>query len=99
MSGALAWYRATADGWVLDIHAQPGAKRSDIAGLHGDRLKVRVAAPAIDGRANAALERYLAQRLGVPRSAVRVLAGERSRDKRVAVSSAGVDPARLLAPA
>jgi uncharacterized protein (TIGR00251 family) len=78
------------------VHAQPGAKRSAVAGLHGERLKVRIAAPAVDGRANDALERYLAEALDVPRAAVRVVKGERSRDKVVAVSGAK-SPAKLLA--
>jgi uncharacterized protein (TIGR00251 family) len=79
------------------VHAQPGAKRSEVAGLHGDRLKVRIGAPALDGRANAALERHLADALGVPRSAVRVVKGERSRDKVVAVSAPQATPDVLLA--
>lgn len=95
MSGA-AWYRASGAGWLIDVHAQPGAKRSEISGLHGERLKVRIAAPAVDGRANEALERYLAECLGVPRSAVRVVKGDRSRDKRVAVDAADAAPGRLL---
>lgn len=92
-----AWCREVPGGWHIDVHAQPGAKRSDIAGLHGARLKVRVADRAVDGRANRALEGYLAECLGVPRSAVRVVRGERSRDKIVGVAAAGVDPLRLLA--
>jgi len=78
------------------VHVQPGAKRSEVAGLHGDRLKVRIAAPALDGRANDALERHLADALGVPRSAVRVVKGERSRDKVVAVSAPQAAPDALL---
>ena len=93
-----SWYRASDTGWVLDVHAQPGAKRSGIAGLHGERLKVRIAAPAVDGRANEALERYLAECLGVPRTVVRVVKGDRSRDKRVAVDAPDAAPDRLLAP-
>jgi uncharacterized protein (TIGR00251 family) len=68
-----------------------------VAGLHGERLKVRIAAPAVDGRANDALERYLAAALGVPRSAVRVVKGARSRDKGIAVDAPGAVPERLLA--
>jgi uncharacterized protein (TIGR00251 family) len=68
-----------------------------VAGLHGERLKVRIAAPAVDGRANDALERHLAEALGVPRSAVRVVKGARSRDKSVAVDAPGAVPQRLLA--
>jgi uncharacterized protein (TIGR00251 family) len=92
-----AWYRASGARWLIDVHAQPGAKRSEISGLHGERLKVRIAAPAVDGRANEALERYLAERLGVPRGAVRVVKGDRSRDKRVAVDAPDAAPDRLIA--
>jgi uncharacterized protein (TIGR00251 family) len=44
-----AWYRKTADGWLLTLHIQPGAKKSEVVGLHGDALKVRVASPPVDG--------------------------------------------------
>ena len=89
------WARRTADGWALAVHVQPGAKRSGVVGLHGDRLKIRIAAPALDGRANEALVALVADTLGVPKRSVCVAAGERSRDKVVAVG-ADCDPARLL---
>ena len=73
---------------------QPGAKRSEVAGLHGERLKIRIAAPALDGRANDALVAFLAGELGVARGRVAVARGERSRDKLVAVTGEA-DPARL----
>jgi uncharacterized protein (TIGR00251 family) len=66
-----------------------------VAGLHGERLKIRIAAPALDGRANEALVAFVAEALGVPKRSVRVAAGERSRDKVVAVG-ADSDPTRLL---
>jgi uncharacterized protein (TIGR00251 family) len=66
-----------------------------VAGLHGDRLKIRIAAPALDGRANEALVALVAEALGVPKRSVRVAAGERSRDKLITVG-ADCDPARLL---
>ncbi|MCX7893349.1 MAG: DUF167 domain-containing protein [Burkholderiales bacterium] len=94
MSG---WARRSAGGWVLAVHVQPGAKSNAVAGLHGDALKVRVAAPPAAGRANAALEAFLAERLGVARSSVRVARGGSSRAKQVVVSDAGADPHRLLA--
>jgi uncharacterized protein (TIGR00251 family) len=71
---------------VLAVHAQPGAKRTEIAGLHGEALKVRIAAPALDGRANAALTAFIAERLGLPKAKVRVVRGERSREKHVLVA-------------
>jgi uncharacterized protein (TIGR00251 family) len=91
---AAPWARRTADGWSLALHVQPGAKRAGIAGLHGDRLKVRIAAPALDGRANEALIAFLAERLGVPKARLAVARGERSRDKLVTVGG-DCEPARL----
>ena len=76
------------------MHVQPGARRSEVAGLHGDRLKVRIAAPALDGRANAALVAFVAAALGIPKRSVSVAAGERSREKLLAVSG-DCDPSRL----
>jgi uncharacterized protein (TIGR00251 family) len=90
------WAARTADGWVLAVHVQPGAKRTGVAGLHGGALKVRVAAPPVEGRANAALESFIAESLGVARSRVRVVKGEMSREKRVAVGDPEADPALLL---
>jgi len=84
--------------WMLSIHAQPGAKRTEVAGLHGEALKVRVQAPALEDRANEALAEFLAERLGVARRDVTLVSGARSREKRFAVRGAGVDPARLLKP-
>jgi hypothetical protein len=92
---AAPWARRTADGWSLALHVQPGAKSAGVAGLHGDRLKVRIAAPALDGRANDALIAFVAGMLGVPKARVAVARGERSRDKLVAISG-DCDPSRLL---
>jgi uncharacterized protein (TIGR00251 family) len=64
------WARRIADGWSLALHVQPGAKRAGVARLHGDRLKVRIAAPALDGRANDALIAFVAEKLGVPKTRV-----------------------------
>jgi uncharacterized protein (TIGR00251 family) len=88
------WCRRTAGGWTFAIHVQPGARRSELAGRHGDRLKIRIAAPAVDGRANEALVEFLADRLGVPKARVTVVKGERARAKLIAVSG-DCDPARL----
>jgi len=76
------------------VHVQPGARRSEVVGPHGDRLKVRIAAPALDGRANDALIAFVAGALGMPKALVAVVRGERSRDKLVAVRG-DCDPSRL----
>jgi len=90
------WYRKTAEGWLLSIHAQPGAKKSAVAGLHGDALKIRVAAPPVEGKANDALTAFVAQSLGLPKRAVSLVKGDASREKLLLVADASADPARLL---
>ena len=64
---------------------QPGASRTEFAGKHGDRIKVRVTARATDGKANAALIEFLAAHYGVPRRSVRITSGLKSRQKRVVI--------------
>jgi len=91
-----AWYRRDADGTVvLAVHAQPGAKRTEAAGLHGDALKVRVAAPALEGRANDALVEFLAAAFEVPKRNVTLASGQKSREKRFVIVGTAVDPAIL----
>ena len=70
---------------VLELHVQPGAKRSEFAGMHGERMKVRLAAPPVDGKANAELVAVLAAHYGVPRANVKIESGQASRQKRVAI--------------
>lgn len=70
---------------VLELHVQPGAKRSEFAGKHGERLKIRLAAPAHEGRANDALVEFLAGYYRVPRRNVTIVSGLRSRQKRVVI--------------
>lgn len=76
------WYRQAADGRItLTLHIQPGAKKTEIAGRHGDALKIRLAAPPVDGKANDALIRYIADQLKLPKSAVNLKSGQTSRQK------------------
>lgn len=93
----MSWCRKTSEGWLIAVHAQPGAKKSAVAGLHGEALKVRVAAPPVEGKANEALIAFLAKALGLPKRAVSIVRGESSREKLLLVADAGADPARLLA--
>jgi uncharacterized protein (TIGR00251 family) len=80
---------------VISIHAQPGAMRTEVAGLHGDALKIRIAAPALEDRANAALIEFIAKKLGVARRDVALVSGAKSRAKRFEIRAA-CDPATLL---
>jgi uncharacterized protein len=83
------WYRVAPDGRItLTLHIQPGAKRTECAGLHGDALKIRLAAPPVDGKANAALVDFIATALGLPKAAVVLKSGQTSRRKAVEITGA-----------
>src|SRR5262245_13299682 len=78
---------------TLRLHVQPGARATGWAGRHGEALKLRLAAPAVEGKANAACIRFLAEAADVPRHAVQITQGELSREKVVTIQ--GVTPARF----
>lgn len=78
----------------LTVHVVPRARATEIAGRHGDALKIRLAAPPVDGAANAELVRFLAERLGVPRTAVTIAAGHAGRRKTVKIE--GVETAAAV---
>jgi len=73
---------------VLELHVQPGASRTEFAGRHGERLKLRLAARALDGKANEALVAFLAEHYKVPKRNVRIASGLKSRRKRIIIDSA-----------
>jgi uncharacterized protein len=77
------WLRDGEKSISLSVHVQPGARRSQVIGEHGGRLKVAVNAPPLDGRANAAVIALIAKRLGVRTSMLHVATGENCRDKRI----------------
>ena len=74
----------------------PGAKRTGIQGLHGEALKIRVAAPPVDGAANDELCQFLAKAFSVPLRNVELISGASSRSKRFSVLGSAVDPSSLL---
>lgn len=85
--------RSTAAGVVLDLSVVPGAKRTEAIGLHDGALRLRLAAPPVDGRANEALLAWLARELGVPRRDVTLLRGATARRKQVLVAGLGEERA------
>ncbi|HVK55978.1 MAG TPA: DUF167 family protein [Burkholderiales bacterium] len=95
-----SWFRITPslDALTITVHAQPGAKRSEIVGLHGDSLKVRIAAPPVEGKANAALLSFIAEVFAVPTKQVRLLRGESARHKVIEIIGSKVHPATLITP-
>lgn len=87
------WIERSAEGVVIRVRAQPRAGRTAIAGLHRGALKIRLAAPPVEGRANEVLERFLAEVLGVARGRVRLVGGAKGRDKVISIEGVGVDEA------
>jgi hypothetical protein len=90
------WHRSSGNSITLILHVQPGAKQTSVAGLHGEALKIRLAAPPVEGRANEALLRFIADFFKVPLRDVELKQGGQSRHKRVEVRGSAVDPKDLL---
>ncbi len=80
------WCRAEGGHILLHLHIQPGAKKTEITGLHGESLKIRLAAPPVDGRANESLIAFLAETLALPKNRIELISGQASRSKRIHLS-------------
>ena len=77
----LRFVRDVADGCTLEVRVHPGARRNDVAGLHAGAVKISIAAPATDGRANEALIEFVAEILSLPQARVSLVSGAASRSK------------------
>lgn len=91
----MAWYRWQQDSLLLYCHLQPGASKSEFAGLHGERLKIRIKAPPVDGKANKALIRFIAEAFAVPAAGVEISSGAGSRQKTLIISQPAHLPEQL----
>lgn len=94
MSGMALNIEQRGDSVRVSVRAQPRASRNEIVGEHGGALKVRLAAPPVEGAANEELVRFLARTLSVPVSAVRIVAGGRGRNKIIEVDGLDADAVR-----
>ncbi|WP_354671174.1 DUF167 family protein [Thiohalobacter sp. IOR34] len=79
------WYRWDGEDLILSVHVQPRARQDGFAGVHGERLKIRITAPPADGKANRHLIRFLADACGVAPSRVELLSGHGSRSKQLRI--------------
>jgi uncharacterized protein (TIGR00251 family) len=79
-------FKNTSEGVSIMVHAQPGAKRTEVVGMHGGSLKIRIQAPPLDGKANDELVRFFAKILNVTRSDVKMIRGDKSREKVFVIS-------------
>ncbi len=81
------WYRWDGGDLILLLHIQPKARKDEISGPHGDRLKIRITAPPVDGKANKHLIKFLAESFDVPAARITLESGDSGRDKRVRIAS------------
>jgi hypothetical protein len=91
----MSFYRWDGEDLVLDCHLQPKAGCNEFAGLHGERLKIRLTAPPVDGKANAKLLAFVADAFAVSKSQVSLESGQQSRQKRVRIKQPRQLPAVL----
>lgn len=90
------FYNLTDNKIILQIYLQPGAKTDEIVGMHGDCLKIKIKAPAVEGKANDALMKFLAQKFGVACCDVVLVKGKRSRYKQVIINGVNDLPDWLI---
>jgi uncharacterized protein (TIGR00251 family) len=83
----MSWHNYNNNILTLNLHVQPKASKDEWTGLHGDRLKLRIKAPPVDGKANQHLLKFIAHEFAVSQSACKLLAGESSREKRIAINT------------
>jgi uncharacterized protein (TIGR00251 family) len=99
MSGSVEFTRETPEGCSLSVRLHPGAKKNAITGLHDGAVKIALNTPPVDGKANEALIGFLAERLGVPRAKIALVAGQTSRSKTLRVTGKGAaEVAAALSP-
>lgn len=79
------WLRETANGVEITLYVQPGAKKTEVAGEFDGALKLRILAPPVEGKANAAVLAFIAKQCGVSKSRVSLVAGELNRHKRILI--------------
>jgi uncharacterized protein (TIGR00251 family) len=88
------YLQETRDGVILRVKVQPRASRDEVTGVHGDALKVRIAAPPVEGAANIRLVMVLAKKLGVSRGQLELRTGSTSRLKAIAIQGISADEVR-----
>ncbi len=94
----MSWHRSDGNhSLILTLYIQPGAKHTAVVGLHGNALKIKLSAPPIEGKANKALLKFLAERFQVPLRQVSLKQGAQSRCKIVEIHQSTVGPQVLLA--
>lgn len=92
----MSWLEPAKDGCILTVKAVPRASKTEIAGIEGEWIRIRLLAPPVDGKANAALTAFLAKKVGCPKGSVEVASGATARLKRVLLRGIPADAARAM---
>lgn len=90
------WYTQENHSIIVNLYVQPGAKCTEIVGLHGDALKIRLTSRPIDGCANEAVLKYIAQLFEVPLRQVKLMQGDKSRHKKLVIMDSKIEPLFLM---
>ena len=91
----MEWISENANGVSIRCRVQPSASKTAVVGLYDGALKISLAAPPVDGKANKALRAFIAKKLGVSKSKVAIVSGEKSKTKAVACSCVSIETARI----
>lgn len=86
-----SWLNVQPSQIILMVYIQPGAKKSCICGEHNGQLKIKIAAPPVDGKANAELIEFLSKEIGCAKSSIAIVSGENSRTKKIAIDNLTVE--------
>lgn len=90
------WYSREGSNLKIIIYVQPGASSTEIVGMYGDALKIRLKAPPVDGRANEALQKFLSKQFNVATRDVKLISGELNRRKKFLIINSCVDPTSVF---
>ena len=90
----MPWLRQHRDGVTIDLHVQPRASKNEVVGVQGEELKVRLTSPPVEGEANRLCVEFIAKLLKVPKSTVELVAGEKSRHKRLLIRGGDAEDVR-----
>jgi hypothetical protein len=90
----MPWLREHRDGVTIDLHVQPRASKNEIVGVQGEELKVRLTSPPVEGEANRLCIEFFAKRLGVAKGTIDLVAGEKSRHKRLLIRGMAAEEVR-----
>lgn len=89
------WIQKTKDGIIIKIHVVPNSSKTQIVGDHGDRLKIKIKAPPVDGKANEEVIDFLCEKLGIKKNQAELLTGQASKSKNILLKIENIDLKKL----